>query len=91
MFRHHSKEAIGFRFGGVVTLVTSFTYALLGFLERFTNDEFRDNSGQGRDSNDASKGFNVLIDEHNSTKNSSSSGKSSGFNILEDARSLRIT
>jgi len=33
VFRNHAKEAIGFRFGGVVTLVTSFTYALLGFLE----------------------------------------------------------
>ena len=88
VFRHHSKEAIGFRFGGVVTLVTSFTYALLGFLERFTNDEFRDNGGRVGNSN-ASKGFNALIDEHNSTNNSSSSGKSSGFNIFRRRAKLK--
>ena len=88
VFRHHSKEANGFRFGGVVTLVTSFTYALLGFLERFTNDEFRDNGGRVGNSN-ASKGFNALIDEHNSTNNSSSSGKSSGFNIFRRRAKLK--
>ena len=41
VFRGSTKE---FRFGGMVTLTTSATYAVLAFLERFANDEFRDSS-----------------------------------------------
>ena len=59
---NHAKEAIGFRFGGVVTLVTSFTYALLGFLERLANDEFRE-SGSGNSSNTSNTSGGVIIAE----------------------------
>ena len=75
VFRNHAKEAIGFRFGGVVTLVTSFTYALLGFLERLANDEFREGgSGSSGSSSSTSgggnhsRGFNALIDDEEQQK-----------------------
>ena len=72
VFRNHAKEAVGFRFGGVVTLVTSFTYALLGFLERLANDEFRE-SGSGSSSTSGggnhSRGFNALIDDEEQQHN----------------------
>ena len=83
VFRNHAKEAVGFRFGGVVTLTTSFTYALLGFLERLANDEFRDSSSGG--SGGHSRGFNALIDEQH--KNNASGNAS--FNIFRRRAKLK--
>jgi adenosine 3'-phospho 5'-phosphosulfate transporter B3 len=82
VFRNHAKEAVGFRFGGVVTLTTSFTYALLGFLERLANDEFRDSSSGGSGSH--SRGFNALMDEQHKNNASGSS-----FNIFRRRAKLK--